>query len=128
MGGTESKPKDEFDKIELKVPKFGDRAELPKLNLETTSDFKLPEKPKMKTREDLKVERSQMEGKRAFDIADEYDLSTYKGRFYRQLSVQNPVIFFTPTKAIKEAKAGLEKYLLRFEAAKNINSKAFLTE
>lgn len=64
----DEKPKDEFDKIQIKVGKIGT---LPPLKpLEISEGFKLPEKPKIKSKRDIKVEKEVALGKAAFDIQD----------------------------------------------------------
>lgn len=68
---TEEKPKDSIDSVTIKL----DTKNLPKL--QTVEGMKMPEKPKIVTKKDLKYEAltNRNKGKIAFDLDKEYDLS-----------------------------------------------------
>lgn len=82
----------------------------------------MPTKPGFKTKEDVKKEKSELEGKTPFDLDKVYDTSTYNGRFKMQLNSVNPLMFFISQKQIQEAKEELFKYKVRLEAARNMDS------
>ena len=72
----------------------------------------MPEKPKIKTKKDLKEELlvKEQTGKIAFDLDKEYDLSQYSQRFLQQVNRVNPLLFFTSNKRILEAQDELLKF------------------
>lgn len=73
----EEAPKEGVDSISIKL----DKGNLKKIELD--SSFKMPEKPKIETRADLekKKELELKTNKVPFDIGEEFDQSTYLGRF-----------------------------------------------
>jgi hypothetical protein len=70
-----------------------DSANLPKINL---VDLGVPPPPKIKTIAELKKEEEaeKMKGTVAFNLRNQYDLSTYWGRFLSQVTANNPINFF----------------------------------
>jgi len=80
FGKKEKKPEEEEGFLKISLGKE-DLKNLPKL--EKVEGFKMPKKPKIKTREELDREKEEKErdGKIAYDISKEYDLTTYLGRF-----------------------------------------------
>mmetsp|Transcript_4820 Transcript_4820/g.8270 ORF Transcript_4820/g.8270 Transcript_4820/m.8270 type:complete len:129 (-) Transcript_4820:982-1368(-) len=117
--------KKEEDKDKLKP----DKSILKDLKkIELISDLKMPEKPKIKTQQQKKkdAELELIKGKKPFDIEQDYDMGTYKGRFLLQLNSVNPLLFFTPPSSITEAQKEMEVYLLRREAAHKIGSQVYL--
>jgi hypothetical protein len=69
MGNSTSTPTDESKepKVEIKVLK---KDELPKLDLTNLGSMKMPEKPKIKSKYDIKKEAEAKKGKIAFDIKE----------------------------------------------------------
>lgn len=63
-----------------------------------------------------------MEGLVPFNIKNEFDQSTYAGRFMMQFTRLNPMLFFYSNKQIKEAQDKVFKYSTRLEAAENMGS------
>lgn len=126
FGSKKEEPKRLGPKIELKVPKPGD---LPKLEATT---FKMPPKPgfepKAATAQTKKEEEDAetLKGKLPFRLDQEFDLSTYQGRFQSHVKRVNPLLFFTPEKRIKEAIDEHFKFKLREEAASNLGSQVYL--
>lgn len=127
MGNSTSTPTDESKepKVEIKVLK---KDELPKLDLTNLGSMKMPEKPKIKSKYDIKKEAEAKKGKIAFDIKEQFDLSTYQGRFWNQVNRNNPLLFFQTTKQIEAAQDAMLKLELREEAARNIGSEHFMTK
>ena len=82
----------------------------------------MPKKPTFKTKENLKAEKNEMEGKFPFDIDKVYDMTKYEDRFKMHFTNVNPIMFFTTKKQINEAKEDLFKYKIRLEAARNMQS------
>lgn len=102
--------------------KIDKNVELPKIQLTAVN---LPKPPVIKTRAQLKIEQEEKEQAELipFSLKDEFDLGTYSGRFYQQLSRNNPRNFFYTNKEIADAQVVMFKYKTREEVANNLGQK-----
>lgn len=127
MGQEQSKPPSLLDRPDKKHTdiKVLPQSELPALD---TSGVALPKAPLIKSKRQLKEEAEEEERKHlvAFSLDQQYDLSTYWGRFRQQFNRNNPLLFFTPKHRIKEARDLVLKQRMREEACRNLGSQVML--